>query len=108
MKVGESIDAVAVAPNGEVWVSTFEYGEENFTTPVSHGTGVAHFDGQTWTTYTTDDGLAGNRVDAIAVTPDGVVWFGTDGGATRLDGETLRAEPQDEAWTAYTAEDGLA
>jgi HEAT repeat protein len=53
-----------------------------------------------WTTYTTEDGLAGNRVEAIAVGPEGDLWFGSDGGGvSRFDGES---------WTTYTTEDGLA
>lgn len=33
---------------------------------------------------TTDDGLADNAVRAIAVAPDGALWFGTwDGGVSR-------------------------
>jgi ligand-binding sensor domain-containing protein len=100
IKMGDSIDTVAVAPNGEVWVSIFEYGEENFATPVSRGTGVAHFDGKTWTTYsTTDSGLPSNNVGPIAVASDGTVWFGIPGGVARFDGR---------AWTTYTEDDGLA
>lgn len=58
-----------------------------------------------WTTYTTADGLAHNAVSAIAVAPDGAVWFGTGafgpsgGGVSRFDGEN---------WTTYTTADGLA
>ena len=48
----------------------------------------------TWTTYTTDDGLADNDVRAIAVAADGAVWFGTEsGGVSRFDGKE---------WTTYT------
>ncbi|MEA3511760.1 MAG: hypothetical protein U9R51_10025, partial [Actinomycetota bacterium] len=35
--------------------------------------GVASFDGETWTTYTTADGLASNEGE-IVVAPDGTVW----------------------------------
>jgi ligand-binding sensor domain-containing protein len=45
--------------------------------------GVSRFDGGTWTTYTTDDGLADNYVTSIAVAPDGALWFGTFGGVSR-------------------------
>jgi len=61
-----------------------------FGTPL----GVSEFDGSTWTTYTTADGLAYNWVYAIAV--DGVdhLWFGThNGGVSEYDGST---------WTTYT------
>jgi streptogramin lyase len=99
IKEGESIHTVGVAPDGTVWVSIREYGEENFVTPVSHGVGVAHFDGQTWTTYISEGDLAGKGVGAIVVTPAGEVWFDTSDGPTRFAGGT---------WTTYTAQDGLA
>ena len=43
----------------------------------------SRFDGKTWTTYTTADGLAGDSVSAIAVGPDGSVWFGTGSSVSR-------------------------
>jgi len=52
-----------------------------------------------WTTYTEDDGLAGDYVSSIAVAPDGALWLGTVRGISRFDGE---------AWTNYTKDDGLA
>jgi ligand-binding sensor domain-containing protein len=62
--------------------------------------GASRFDGRAWTTYTTADGLPSNNVRAVAVAPDGAVWFGAaGGGATRFDGKT---------WTSYTIADGLA
>jgi len=97
------VSAIAVAADGALWFGT-------------GGGGVSRFDGQTlraepqdeaWTTYTTDDGLAGNFVHSIAVAPDETLWFGTFNGVSRFDGRTLRAEPQGEAWTTYTTDDGL-
>jgi streptogramin lyase len=55
-----------------------------------------------WTTYTTADGLASKGVFAVAVAPDGAMWFGSagsGGGASRFDGTT---------WTTYTTADGLS
>ena len=50
--------------------------------------GVASFDGQTWTTYTTADGLASNDGE-IVVASDGTVWVvHGDAGLSRLDGDT--------------------
>jgi ligand-binding sensor domain-containing protein len=85
------IRSVAVASDGALWFGT--------------DVGVARFDGETWTTYTTEDGLASqrgyrHRVTSIAVAHDGALWFGTwGGGVSRFDGET---------WTTYSVEDGLA
>ncbi|HDY88308.1 MAG TPA: T9SS type A sorting domain-containing protein [bacterium] len=44
--------------------------------------GVSSFDGSTWTTYTTEDGLVDNDVTAIAVDADNVKWFGTRNGVS--------------------------
>ena len=58
--------------------------------------GVSRFDGRSWTNYTFDDGFFTGHIEAIAVSPDGALWFGahgsralgTVGGLTRFDGET--------------------
>ena len=38
------------------------------------------FDGITWTTYTTEDGLVKNYVENIAIDADNVKWIATNGG----------------------------
>ena len=80
----EHIYFIAAAPDSTIWVAT--------------NIGISHFDGTTWTNYSTGDGLAGTYVSAIAITPDGVVWFGTNNGVSRFDGAT---------WANYTTSDGL-
>lgn len=61
---------------------------------------MSEFDGSTWATYTTADGLASNRVRPIAIDEMGHKWFGTfDGGVSEFD---------DVTWTTYTTADGLA
>jgi ligand-binding sensor domain-containing protein len=80
-----SSEALAVAPDGTVWVG--------------HRQGVSHFDSHTWTVYTTTHGLKSNWVTSISVAADGTVWVGTyGGGISRFDGNT---------WTSYTHQDGL-
>ena len=87
----DKVASIAVTSDGALWFGTY-------------GGGVSRFDGETlraepqgeaWITYTTDDGLAGNDVTSIAVTPDGALWFGTWQGISRFDGE---------AWATYTIE----
>lgn len=52
------------------------------------GAGVSVFDGKsTWKSYSTADGLAGNVVYSIAQDKDGNLWFGTNHGASRFDGQ---------------------
>ena len=38
--------------------------------------------------FTSDDGLAENIVQSIAVAPDGVVWAGTENALSRYDGDS--------------------
>ncbi|MEM7110952.1 MAG: two-component regulator propeller domain-containing protein [Chloroflexota bacterium] len=49
--------------------------------------------------YTTEHGLAANRVRALAFAPDGVLWVATTNGIGRFDGQS---------WQAFREADGLA
>ena len=81
------ITAVAVDPrDGSKWFGT-------------RSDGVIKFDGCTWKTYDTSDGLAGNGVVSIAIDKHGVKWFATDGNAV--------SRYNDTSWTTYTQDDGL-
>ena len=53
------------------------------------GGGVSRYDGHTFTTYTTADGLAHNEVWGICQDREGNLWFGTINGASRFDGRTF-------------------
>ncbi len=77
------------------------------------GGGASLFDGEnTWTSYTTADGLAGNIVYSIAQQEDGTLWFGTNRGVSRFDGKewiTLRhGLVGQHVYTIALAEDGSA
>ena len=61
--------------------------------------GVTKYDGTTYTTYTTTQGLASTSVYAIAEDSNGHMWFGTSAGVSAFDGTS---------WTTYTPADGLA
>ena len=70
------LSGIAVAPDGTVWISTeardqgvLDPGED----PNVPAAGVASFDGETWTIYTTADGLASNDGE-IVIASDGTVW----------------------------------
>ena len=61
--------------NDDVWVGT---GGEFFG---QEGSGVARFDGSTWTTFNTSNSeLPGNTVFAISIDSGGNKWLGTDSG----------------------------
>ncbi len=57
--------------NGNIWVGTY-------------GGGVSRFDGATFTTYTTKDGLADNVVRRIIIAKDSTIWLGTERGVSRF------------------------
>lgn len=81
---------LTVAVDGTLWVAP----------------GVSSFDGETWTTYTTE-GLPGGYAQTVEVAPDGTVWAGTQRGLARLDGETWRiVSPPVEIFDLAFAPDG--
>ena len=66
----------------------------------SMGGGVCRYDGKTFTTYTTAQGLAHNEVMAITEDHSGNMWFATtSGGVSCFDGGKF---------TTYTERQGLA
>ena len=69
--------SIFAAPDNTVWAGTW-------------GGGAAHFDGNTWSNFTSKDGLAGNIVYAIERDQNGVLWFGTNNGVSRFDGKSWR------------------
>lgn len=63
------------------------------------GEGAHKFDGESFTSYTTAQGLGGNMVRAIKGDSRGRIWIGSDGGGvTCIDGADIRA---------FTTKDGL-
>jgi len=91
------IDDIAQA-RGLVWFATDQ--------------GVSCYDGMQWKTYTDQDGLPSNEIQAVLPVADGVVWVGTDNGVARL--SSLDApngsvgELTDRArWQVFTEDDGL-
>ena len=58
------------------------------------GEGTGH-----WRTYDMTDGLAGGDVRSILQDREGYLWFGTEHGVSRYDGQT---------WVTFTTRDGLA
>jgi hypothetical protein len=85
--------SIAFAPDGSLWVGTYN-------------SGIYHFDGKTWTNYTLDGCLPSNKVTAIATAPDGTLRVATrpdrydqGGGIWQYDGH---------AWTQVSTGDSLA
>ncbi len=79
--------SMALDRDGDKWFGTW-------------GGGVSRFDGEKWTNFTAEDGLAGDIVYAVTLDPhDGALWFGTNHGVSRFDGQN---------WTSIKKQDGLA
>ena len=66
---------------------------------IGHFNGLTTFDGNTYRTYTTEDGLPDNRVNSLLQTGDGTVWVGSWGGASAFSGGRF---------STLTRSDGLA
>jgi hypothetical protein len=68
--------SIATAPDSTVWIMSDE--------------SVARFDGERWITYTSKNGLIGDRVNGMAIDPGGappgggVVWVATNSGLSRF------------------------
>jgi ligand-binding sensor domain-containing protein len=77
------LTALTQTPGGMLWA-----GSQN-----GH---AASFDGKRWQVYSH---LIGETISAMAVSPDGSVWFGTNRGVVRFNSQ---------AWSAYTAQNGLS
>ncbi|MBT5737783.1 MAG: hypothetical protein HOI29_04345, partial [Planctomycetes bacterium] len=79
--------AIFEDPAGNIWFGT-------------DGEGVHRYDGESFTSYTKKDGLAGNVVRCIEGDRHGGIWIGTNGGgASRYDGQAFRT---------FTSKDGLS
>jgi two-component sensor histidine kinase/ligand-binding sensor domain-containing protein len=109
--IDNEIRALCGARGGGVWIGTVEglshfedghfrsYGqaeglfdgqiealyedEEGILWLGTRSSGVVLYDGTSWASLDTRDGLAGNWVSAIGKHPDGHLFFGTDSGLTR-------------------------
>jgi ligand-binding sensor domain-containing protein len=82
--VNGTVNAVVEATDGATWFGT--------------NGGVSRWDGVSWTTYTTSEGLGGNVVRGLARDSSGAIWAATTTGLSRFDGAS---------WTTWTAARGL-
>ena len=69
---------------GKIWVATWK--------------GASFFDGKTFQTFATKEGLPDKWVYAIDQEKDGSLWFGTEGGVSHFTGSK---------WINYSHQDGL-
>lgn len=85
----DTVYSVHITADGTQWIGTRR--------GVAKHTGYKTLEG--WSTYTTEQGLADDFVQAICSDSKGKIYFGTKKGLSVLDGEK---------WTPYKLEDGLA
>ncbi|MBT4498874.1 MAG: sigma 54-interacting transcriptional regulator [Gemmatimonadetes bacterium] len=86
-----NVPAILEDRQGRLWFGT------------SDGNGLIRYDGESTTTFTTDDGLPSNAIPAIAEDRDGNLWLG--GGQTEMGG-VCRYDGAD--FTTFTTPDSLA
>ena len=82
----DSIRAIELDAAGKAWIGTYMGG-------------VAAFDGTSWQTYKTAEGLVNGNVWDIAIDIDQNKWIATEGGVSRFDGTTF---------TNYTQANGMS
>ncbi len=85
-------------PNNSLYVLSVAFDKFN-NEWIGTNNGVAKFDGNTWSAWTTANGLPSNNVYSIATTADSIVWAGTDNGLAMFDGHN---------WITYNTSGHLA
>ena len=83
-RMKDGVRAIETTSHGVLW-----FGAEG---------GVSRYDGESFTNFTTKDGLVHNWVNAILLDNQGGIWFGTEQGVSLFDGSTF---------TSFTMEEGL-
>jgi len=81
-----SVGRIAVSPEGDVWC---RYADPYWCEGEAGGCGrygVSRFNGATWETYSTNNGLISNYVDDIEFGSDGSIYVGCINGISRFDG----------------------
>jgi ligand-binding sensor domain-containing protein len=111
---GSNINDLFVSDDGDVWIGSPGYGLNrfdrvstwtNYTPPSSGnfqagafdkngnvwygGSNLRRWDGSTWITYTTSDGLPWNFITALAVDTNNILWIGTQSGLSSYDGNSF-------------------
>ena len=84
--VNDWVHAILEDREGNLWFGTGSAGPDPSLPPDG---GISRYDGETWTTYTIEDGLANDFVNVILEDSEGDLWFGTGGGGvtdTKLTG----------------------
>jgi len=77
--------SILIDHNKRIWMGT-------------DGGGLVFYNGDSYRQYTTDDGLVGNRVFALAEDSLHSLWVGTSAGLSQFDGSSFRSFTHDEGF----------
>jgi len=77
------VGAITQDKQGNLW---FGHGNRHW----GFGYGATRYDGESFKTLTTKDGLAGDGVSSIITDKQGNLWFGAYGGVSKYDGKTFQ------------------
>ena len=67
--------------------------------------GICRYDGKTFTSVTTNEGICGSEIWGIIIEDSGIIWITARGCTTRYDPSLSLTDPK--AFTVFTVEDGL-
>ncbi|MBI1788662.1 MAG: ATP-binding protein [Acidobacteria bacterium] len=97
--LGNTVPSLLEDREGKIWVASYEGGVALLRNSAAAGRPVVE------RVYTTRDGIASPRVEAISQLRDGRFWLGTNGGLTELLPQAAGLPP---ALESFTAGNGLA
>jgi len=78
------VESSMITPDGDLWIGSF-YGAHRYSN-------------DTWTNFSTEEGLASNIVYCLTMDSQTNIWIGTDSGLSTYDGVS---------WDNYSTDDGL-
>ena len=99
---GNNVRTIAISRDGTVWVGAREY-QDSFG---FHSGGITSFDGDTWRTYTKDDGLKSNNIYALLFNKQDKLWAGTAAGLFSFNGQFWQPA-LDKDWHEYFGDIGV-
>lgn len=100
-----SVKDIAFDDSGGKWFGTYFSGGVSY---LDDNNSPLQKNDDTWVTFTTADGLAGDSVTAIAIDPNGDKWFGIhDGKISYFDDNDTPTNKTDDTWITFTESDTL-
>jgi ligand-binding sensor domain-containing protein len=104
--------SLAIDGAGRIWIGT---DQKSGSSEVGYGVSVLDanatpfdYSDDTWTTFTTDNGLVHNAVRTVATVGSSAAWFGTKEGLSSLEYGSSPYNSSDDRWTTYTTSECLA